>query len=70
MRPKLAKALNWTGAAALVAAPFLIDAGIGKALAIIGLALITRQALEVKAYNLAIANGLGIAGYLISWLNQ
>lgn len=54
---------NWCGAAAMVAAPFIIDTDAGKALAISGLALLTWQALDLKAYNLVALNLLGIIGY-------
>ena len=52
------------GAAAIVAAPFLIDQPIGQCLAILGLALLTRQAVRLGARNLVLCNLIGIVGYL------
>lgn len=60
------KILEWFGAAALVAAPFLINYDSGKILAIIGLALLTFQATRLKAFNLVVLNILGIIGYFWS----
>lgn len=60
---------SWLGAAAIVAAPFLINAPIGKALAILGLALLSIQMVKLKAWNMVLANTIGIAGYLFSWLS-
>lgn len=54
---------GWIGAAAMVAAPPLIDSSLGKTLAIFGLALLTTQAVSIKQYNLVALNVLGIAGY-------
>lgn len=60
--------INWLGAAAMVAAPFIIDTYAGKALAIMGLFLLSFQALRLKAYNLLCLNTLGIVGYLSHFL--
>jgi hypothetical protein len=59
----LNRIVEWCGAAAMVAAPFIIDTNIGKALAITGLAMLSSQALRLKAYNLLALNLLGIMGY-------
>jgi len=56
--------IDWLGAAALCCAPFIIDTTEGKALAIVGLALLTLQALRVSCYNLVFLNIIGIGGYL------
>jgi len=61
--PRMRKLAEWFGAAAMVAAPFNIDAASGKILAIVGLALLTVQALQLRAYNLVLLNTLGILGY-------
>lgn len=58
-----AKLLEWTGAAALIAAPFLINYTSGKILACVGLTLLTFQAFKMKAYNLVTLNAFGIIGY-------
>lgn len=60
---------SWLGAAAIVAAPFLINLPIGKALACLGLALLSLQAARLKAWNMVLANTIGIVGYLFSWLS-
>jgi hypothetical protein len=57
---------GWVGAAAMTAAPFLIDSDPGKSLAIIGLALLSIQALKFRAWNLIILNFAGIIGYSYS----
>lgn len=54
---------GWVGAAAMVAAPPLIDTAQGKALAIVGLLLLTIQAAKLRAYNLVLLNIGGILGY-------
>ena len=57
--------LDWTGAMLLAFAPFIIDSNMGKVFAIIGLALLTLQAIRNSLYNLILLNALGIVGY--SW---
>jgi hypothetical protein len=47
-------------------APFFIDTAAGKICAIVGLALLTIQALDLKAYNLVLLNLVGTAGYIFS----
>jgi hypothetical protein len=47
----------------MVAAPPLIDTAQGKALAIVGLLLLTIQAAKLRAYNLVLLNIGGILGY-------
>jgi len=54
---------DWLGAAALCCAPFIIDTTEGKILAIVGLGLLTLQALRVSCYNLVFLNIIGIGGY-------
>jgi len=55
--------LDWLGALLLAVAPFIIDSDIGKGFAIIGLALLTLQAIRNSLYNLILLNALGIVGY-------
>lgn len=55
--------VGWMGAAAMGAAPFFIDTPQGKLLAIVGLALLTVQAYNMRAVNLIALNVLGIIGY-------
>jgi len=54
------------GAGALMVAPFIIDTSEGKILACTGLALLTVQALKIRAYNLVLLNLVGVAGYIYS----
>jgi hypothetical protein len=54
---------GWVGAAAMVAAPPFIDTAQGKALAIVGLLLLTIQAAKLRAHNLIVLNIGGILGY-------
>jgi hypothetical protein len=58
---------GYLGAAALAVAPFTIDTPEGKLMAIAGLALLTLQSLDLKAYNLTFLNLAGIAGYSFSY---
>ena len=51
------------GAAIMCAAPFLIDSDIGKTLAILGLSLLTVQAIDLRAYNLVALNIVSIGGF-------
>ena len=53
----------WIGAACMMAAPFIIDTSAGKYLAIVGLVLLTLQAIANKCYNLVLLNIVGIGGY-------
>ena len=55
---------DWLGAGALCVAPFIIDSTEGKLLAVVGLGLLTLQALRVSCYNLVLLNIIGIGGYL------
>ena len=61
-------ALNWIGAAALAAAPFIIEYQAGQMLAIVGLALLTRQAIANRLWNLVMLNSIGIIGYLSNFI--
>jgi len=54
------------GTGAMCVAPFFIDTLPGKLCAIVGLALLTVQALDLRAYNLVLLNLVGIAGYTFS----
>ena len=49
-------------------APFAIDTDAGKVAAIIGLALLTVQALDIRAFNLVFLNLAGIIGYCYALL--
>lgn len=62
----LLQLMSWTGAAALAAAPFFIDSPEGKLLAIAGLAMLTAQAVKIRAWNLVLLNLSGVAGYTFS----
>lgn len=59
----LAEWLGWCGALCMVIAPFIIDYNAGKYLAIVGLGLLTFQAVHAKMVNLITLNTLGILGY-------
>ena len=54
------------GTGAMCVAPFFINTVPGKICAVVGLALLTIQALDLKAYNLVLLNLVGTAGYLYS----
>ena len=54
---------SWVGAALMCAAPFIIDTNEGKLMAIIGLSLLTLQAIHNSCYNLVLLNIIGIGGY-------
>lgn len=60
--------INWTGVAAMVAAPYFIDSDIGKHLLIFGFVCLTVQSIHIKAHNLTVLNLLGILGYTIALL--
>ena len=57
------KACDWIGTVLLCMAPFGIDTAAGKTAAIVGLALLTLQALQYRAWNLVTLNAIGIIGY-------
>lgn len=57
------KACGYVGAALMGAAPFFIDSTGGKLCAILGLALLTIQAYNLRAINLIALNICGIIGY-------
>ena len=61
-------ASNWIGAVALCAAPFIIETSEGQALAIFGLALLTRQAIANRLWNLVLLNSVGVLGYLTNFI--
>ena len=54
---------SWGGAALMCAAPFIIDTDAGKLMAIVGLSLLTLQAIATRCYNLVLLNIMGIGGY-------
>ena len=54
---------SWVGAALMCAAPFIIDTDAGKLMAIVGLSLLTLQAIATRGYNLVLLNIMGIGGY-------
>tara|TARA_Y100000296_G_scaffold74440_1_gene93043 strand:- start:623 stop:826 length:204 start_codon:yes stop_codon:yes gene_type:complete len=60
--------LNWIGAAALAVAPFIIETQGGQMLAVGGLALLTRQAIANRLWNLVMLNSIGIIGYLTNFI--
>ena len=55
--------IGWIGALCMAGAPFIIDTTEGKALAIVGLGLLTLQAIRKECYNLVFLNIIGIGGY-------
>ena len=59
---------GWIGSGLLCLAPFLINFWYGKMLAILGLALLTVQAVHNKMLNLILLNVVGIIGYFWSLL--
>lgn len=58
-------ACSWLGALCMMLAPFIIDSNAGKIIAIIGLILLTLQALSTRCYNLVLLNIVGVIGYAI-----
>ena len=54
---------GWIGAALMCAASFNIDADYGKAMAIVGLLLLTLQANSNRCYNLVLLNAISIGGF-------
>jgi len=60
--------LNWIGAIALAVAPFIIETSEGQALAILGLTLLTRQAIANRLWNLVMLNSIGVLGYLTNFI--
>ena len=62
----LIRSCGWLGAVALVIAPPFIDSDAGKIISIIGLALLTIQAIDKRLYNLVFLNlaaSLGSVSY-------
>ena len=57
---------SWIGTALLCVAPFIIDTDAGKVSMIVGLSLLSLQALEKKCYNLILLNTIGAIGYAIN----
>ena len=56
--------MGWIGALMMVLAPPFIDTDLGKALSIIGLSLLTFQAIDKRLYNLVLLNTAASMGYL------
>jgi len=54
---------SWVGALCMMLAPFIIDTTAGKMLAIVGLFMLTLQAIKGKLWNLVALNLTGIIGY-------
>ena len=59
----LIKICGWLGAVALVIAPPFIDSDAGKIISIIGLGLLTIQAIDKRLYNLIFLNLAASMGY-------
>ena len=59
----LIRSCGWLGAVALVTAPPFIDTDAGKIVSIIGLALLTVQAIDSRLYNLVFLNLAASMGY-------
>jgi len=59
----LIRSCGWLGAIALVIAPPFIDSDVGKIISIIGLALLTIQAIDKRLYNLVFLNLAASMGY-------
>jgi hypothetical protein len=57
---------GWIGSGLLCLAPFLINYWYGKVFAILGLTLLTFQAVDKKLHNLIVLNVVGIIGYFWS----
>jgi hypothetical protein len=60
----------YIGTACMMIGPFFVNYFIGKALSVIGLALLTVQTQKTKSYNLSLLNAVGIVGYLYSIFTQ
>jgi hypothetical protein len=60
----------YIGTACMMIGPFFVNYFIGKALSVIGLALLTVQTQKTKSYNLSLLNVVGICGYLFSIFTQ
>ena len=64
----LIRLMGWIGAAGIMAAPFVIETTGGQLLAAGSLFLLTIQLITVRAWNIVLANTVGIIGYLWSIL--
>ena len=60
----------YIGTACMMIGPFFVNYFIGKALSVIGLALLTIQTQKTKSYNLSLLNAVGICGYIYSIFTQ
>jgi hypothetical protein len=60
----------YIGTACMMIGPFFVNYFIGKALSVIGLALLTVQTQKTESYNLSLLNAVGIVGYLYSIFTQ
>jgi len=66
MRLRVSRLAGWIGAAVLTAAPFLMHQSEGKALAIVGLLLVSIPLFEARIWPLLLSNAVGIFGYIWS----
>lgn len=60
----------YIGTACMMIGPFFVNYFIGKALSVLGLALLTVQTQRTKSYNLSLLNAVGICGYIYSIFTQ
>ena len=65
----LIRIMGWIGAVGIMAAPFLIETTGGQLLAACSLFLLTIQMIRLKAWNIVLANTVGILGYIWSILS-
>lgn len=65
---KLADLAGWLGALAMCGAPFIIDTDAGKILAIVGLSLLTIQAVDNDLKNLVTLNLVSMIGFTYALL--
>lgn len=66
MRRRVSRFAGWIGATVLTVAPFLMHQSEGKALAIVGLLLVSIPLIEAKIWPLLLSNAVGIVGYIWS----
>lgn len=59
---------GWIGAAALAAAPFLIDTPQGKAMAIVGLGIFSLHAIQARLWPMVVSNAIAITGFFYALL--
>lgn len=61
---------GWIGATLLCVAPFFIDTKPGKIAAILGLLLLTVQAIDAGFWNLCLLNTIGVIGYAFAYIRH